>query len=64
MLYFDIGRHYFYKMREEYSKLGKSLFVFYAVRTIAIALIFFAGFAYINDYYTHLYDAFPDYRQN
>ncbi len=51
-------------MREEYNKLGKSLFVFYSVRTIVVALVFYAGFAYINDFFTHYYDAYPDYRQD
>jgi hypothetical protein len=48
-------------MKDEYSKLGKSLLIFYTWRLIAVSIVFFAAFGYINDYYTHIYHAFPDY---
>jgi hypothetical protein len=47
-------------MREEYSKLGKSLFAFYMTRLLTLVLIFYAAFAYVNDFYTHYYDNFND----
>ena len=47
-------------MKDEYSKLGKSLFLFYTWRLIAVSIVFFAAFGYVNDYYTYLYHAFPD----
>lgn len=46
------------KMRDEYSKLGKSLFFFYSTRLIVLIIIFYTSFGYFNDYYTHSYDYF------
>lgn len=48
-------------MRNEYGKLGQSLFFFYATRLLALGLIFYAAFAYVNDFYTHYSDDFSNH---
>ena len=50
-------------MREQYSKLGKSLFFYYATRLLAMAVIFYIAFAYVNQSYTHHQDSFLNYEQ-
>ncbi len=51
-------------MREEYSKLGRSLFLYYTTRLLGLAILFYAFFACINQAYTRYYDIFPSCDQN